>query len=170
MSTKIISDRATRCAVLYTARPKAKKSFTRGRKKGDFEPARVTRGGVGAFDDTHEREIPSQGSRYSVPRSAAPSRRVYAHLCCAPCANHSKETDSFGFAHISQRAQLLNDPSKENKLAGKSPKDEKQDECKSTELRNVRGISWNSRELAEWFAKYCNLTYVSRAPPRHIFS
>jgi len=40
-----------------TARTKAKTSFTRGRKKGDFEPARFTRGSVGAFDDTHEKYL-----------------------------------------------------------------------------------------------------------------
>jgi hypothetical protein len=137
-----------------SARPKAEKSFTSRRKKGDFEPARVTRGGVGVFNDTHEGEIPSQGSLYRVPRSAAPSRRVSAHLWCAPCANHSEKTDPVGFAHISERAQLLNDPSEETKSAGKIPKDEKQDECTITELRDVRGSSWNSRELAEWFAKY----------------
>jgi hypothetical protein len=130
-----------------TARPKAKKSFTSRRNKGDFEPARVTRGGVGAPDDTHEREIPSQGSRY---RSAAPSRRVSAHLWCAPCADHSEKTDPFGLAHISERAQLLNDPSEENRLRVKTPIREKHDESRCTGFWDVRWNSWNSRELAEW--------------------
>jgi hypothetical protein len=32
-------------------------------------------------------------------------------------------------AQTLERAQLLNDPSEEDKLARKTPKDEKQDEC-----------------------------------------
>jgi hypothetical protein len=80
--------------------PKAKKSFTRRRNKGDFEPARVTRGGVGAFDDTHERDTPFQGSRYRVPRSVAPSRRVYAHLWFAPCANRSEKRIILGWRKL----------------------------------------------------------------------
>ena len=54
-------------------------------KKTDYRPARVTMRGVGAFDDTPEREIPSRGRWYRVSRGVAPSHRVAAHLWCGPC-------------------------------------------------------------------------------------
>jgi len=96
------------------------KSRSRAPEKKAISSLRASQGAASAQLTTRTREIPSQGSRLRVPRSAAPSRRVSAHLWCAPCANHSGKSDPFGFAHISEPAQLLNDPNEENKLAMKT--------------------------------------------------
>ena len=53
--------------------------------KTEYRPARVAMRGVGAFDDTPDREIPSCGRWRRVSRCVTPSDRVAAHLWCAPC-------------------------------------------------------------------------------------
>jgi hypothetical protein len=51
-------------------------------KNADYRPARNTLRGVGAFDDTPEREKPSFGRWYRVSRGVTPSHLVAAHLWC----------------------------------------------------------------------------------------